>query len=91
MEKQTNTANTQDWLEASRGTRIRPYVEAYMSTLNLGDRPLRQESFDEALKSISVPILEVDIPVVGPQFDLELQAWDVLSDEALSNFEQNLD
>lgn len=91
MGPETDTANTNDWLEASRDTRIRLYIEAYMSTQNVGQGTLHQEGFGDALREIGVRIPVGHAPIVGAQLDAELQAWDALSDEALSNFEQDLD
>lgn len=31
------------------------------------------------------------LPIIDPQLDVEFQAWDTLSDEALMNFERELD
>jgi hypothetical protein len=55
MEPRTNTANTQDWLEASKGIKIAAYIQHYVGTLSLHARQLPSQDFD-ALKKISVPL-----------------------------------
>jgi hypothetical protein len=91
MEPQTNAANTKDWLKATKELTIRAYVETYMPTVSVRGRPSPPQAFDEALRKVSVPLPAERVPIIDPQLDIELQAWDVLSDEALKNFERELD
>ena len=89
--QETDEANTRTWLEASKGIRIRTYIESRMSTLSLRERPSPSENLYEALRKISVPLPMRRAATLEPQLEMELQAWDVLSDEALRNFEQGLE
>jgi hypothetical protein len=91
MESQTNELNTKNWLEATKGMKIRAYIEAYTPTSSMHGMPLPREDLYDAFKEISVPFSEKRTPIVEPQLDAEFQAWDMLSDEALINFEQGLD
>ena len=90
MNPQTNSANTKDWLEAYKELRITAYIEHYTTTLGLRARPLPSQDFD-ALRKISVPVSPMkQFAVVPPQLNREFQAWDALSDEALTNLEREL-
>jgi len=91
MERQTNAANTKDWLKATKDLTIRAYVETNVPTVSMHGRPAPPPVFDEALRKVSVPLPAQRVPVIDSQLDIELQAWDVLSDEALENFERELD
>lgn len=86
MEPKTITANTKDWLEASKGIKIAAYIESYMTTLSMREPPFSSRNLYDAFRKISVPISNQDY-----QFRQELQAWDALSDEALIIFERELD
>jgi len=90
MEIRTDTANSRDWLEASKEVRIRAYIENYIPTLSIHEKPLSGENFYEALRGISVPLAEKHPAIQEPHLGTEFQAWDVLSDEALTSFEQEL-
>jgi hypothetical protein len=89
MEPLTDTVNTRDWLEASKGVKIAAYIESYMPTLSIYEKPLSDQNFYDALKSISV--LFPVTPIISLRLHQEFQAWDALSDEALMIFEQELD
>jgi len=91
MAPETNVANTKNWLEVSKGIRIRAYVENYVPTLNVRERPLPKEDLYDALRNISVPFPTKRAAIaIEPEFDIEFRAWDALSDEALMNFEREL-
>ena len=91
MEPQTQVASAKDWLEADTGIKIMPYVQNYALTSTVWNRPLPSMDFLAALRRISVPLPAQRRSELEPQLDLEFQAWDTLSDEALMNFEQQLD
>jgi len=43
-------------------------------------------------EEVHVPSRSLEyLPIIDPQLDMEFQAWDMLSDEALMNFERELD
>ena len=90
MDPQTNVANTKDWREACRGIRIRAYIESYMPTLSIQERSSPVEDFYDALRKISVPLPTERAATTADELDMEFQAWDALSDEALVNLEQEL-
>ena len=90
MEPRTDVANTKNWLEASRGIRTRAYIESYMSTVSMGERPFPSGNFYESLRTVSVLLPTKRAATLEPQLDMEFQAWDILSDEALANFELEL-
>ena len=90
MEPKTNEANTRTWLEASSSIRIRAYIENYTPTLSIRERPLPSENLYDMLRKISVPLPVERVVTIERQLEMEFQAWDILSDEALMNFEQEL-
>ena len=91
MEPQTDTVNSKLWLGARRETKIAAYIENRASTLNIWEGPSTELDFYAALRQVSVSVGERRSIVVDHQLNLEFQAWDVLSDDALMDFEQNLD
>jgi len=91
MEPETNAADTRTWLEVSKEIRIRAYIESYVPTLSIREKPLPGRNLYDALRKISVPFPMRRAATIEPRLEMELQAWDVLSDEALRNFEQGLD
>jgi hypothetical protein len=84
----TDTANTRDWLEATKDIKLTAYIESRVSTLSIGEEPLRRQNLYDALRRISVPVSLA--PLISPQLRQELQSWDALSDEALLAFEREL-
>jgi hypothetical protein len=90
MEPQTNTASTKDWLETLSGICIRAYIEAYMPTMNVRETPFScydfYDSFENSRLSLPAEYLQID----ESQLKWEIQSWDILSDEALEKFEQEL-
>ncbi len=90
MIPQTDTANTNNWLEASKDSVIWSYIENYMPTSSIQGRPLAEEDLYEALKRVSVPYLGGCAANAEARLGMEFQAWDDLSDEALMNFELEL-
>jgi len=85
----TDSVSSKIWLEADKDIKLNAYTENLISTLNLSVRPLEQHDFSEALNQISLKVLINDLPVESA-LDTEFQIWDSLSDEALTNFEQDL-
>ena len=90
MEPLTNVTNTKNWLEASRGIRIRAYIESYTPTLSVRERPFPSGNLYDSLRKVSVLLPTKCAATLEPQLDIEFQAWDILSDEALVNFELEL-
>lgn len=90
MQPETNGANTRTWLEASKEMKIRAYIEGYMPTLSVRESPFPSANLYDALRKISVSLPMQRVVTLEPQLEMELQAWDILSDEALRNFEQGL-
>jgi len=90
MEPQTDAANMRSWLGTSPQIKITAYIENCVSTLNIREAPLSRVDFYETLRKFSVPFRKDRSAILEPQLDLEFQAWDALSDEALMNFEQEL-
>jgi len=90
MQPETNGVNTNTWLEASKDIKIRAYIENYMPTFNMVDKPNQYLGFYDSLREISVPFPIRPAINLEPYLDLELMAWDSLSDEALFDFEQGL-
>jgi hypothetical protein len=80
MEPQTDTAGSQDWLEASRELKIRAYVQNSAPTRTVYNTLSRLAARVQAERRCPI----------DPELDLEFQAWDALSDEALSSFEHAL-
>lgn len=89
MQPRTDEVNTKDWVEASRGIVVRAYIESRTATSTLPGRPIALGDVLRDLKETSVPLVRK--PVMPEDLEIELQAWDSLSDEALRNFEQELD
>ncbi|MCX6091055.1 MAG: hypothetical protein NTX88_11930 [Candidatus Atribacteria bacterium] len=87
MEPQTNKASTKDWLHIN--VKMSAYIENYMPTVSIYEKPLLSLNFYDALKRISVPFSIT--PFMNLQLHQEIQSWDVLSDEALMVFERGLD
>ena len=90
MEPRTETVNAKDWIEANEGIKITAYIENRVSTLSVWQRPLPSENLFESLRKISVIVTKQQPTVAERELDMELQAWDALSDEALVSFEQEL-
>jgi len=90
MQPETTGVNTNTWLEASKDINIRAYIENFMQTFNIADKPNPSIGFDDALREISVPFPIRPAINRESKLDMELMAWDSLSDEALLNFEQGL-
>lgn len=75
MQIATSDANTKTWLEATKKITISAPIESYMPTISM-----RQSSF------IGVWLhIQSDLTL-----EMELQSWDILSDDALWNFEHRL-
>ena len=90
MKPRTETVNSKSWIEANKGIKITSYIENRVSTLSIRERPLPGGNFYELLRETSVMVPKEQPAVVEHELDLELQAWDALSDEALVSFEQEL-
>ena len=90
MQPETNGANTNTWLEASKGVTIRAYIENYAPTLSIRETPSASTGLYDALKKVSVPFPMQRAVTLEPRLEIELQAWDILSDEALRDFELGL-
>ncbi len=88
MEPKTHEANTTTWPEAGSDFRISAYVENCTSTLSMREQLLPNEILYDMLRKISVPLPAERVVTIERQLETEFQAWDVLSDEALKNFEQ---
>jgi hypothetical protein len=83
----TDTVSSKVWLAPERGLKIGP-LEAYTSTFNIREQPVPHREFYELLMKTSVLVSRK--PVVETEFDMEFQAWETLSDEALEIFEREL-
>jgi hypothetical protein len=90
MQPETNEVSTKTWLEASKDITIRAYIESYMSTLNIRENLSPSTGLYDALRKISVPHPLRRAVTLEPRLEMELQAWDTLSDEALRDFELGL-
>ena len=92
MQPETHEANTETWIKASQDLNVKPFVEGYMATVSVNGYPVPTEQglYDE-LKKIGALFPIPAAGVVGPQLEMELQAWDLLSDEALRDFEAGLE
>jgi serine kinase of HPr protein (carbohydrate metabolism regulator) len=90
MQPETSGANTNTWLEASKKMKIKAYIESFMPTLSVSRNPYPNTDLYDALKNISVPISLQKVTDLEPQLEMEIRAWDTLSDEALIDFEQRL-
>ena len=90
MQPETNEANTRTWLEANKEVKIRAYIESYMPTLSVRENPFPGGNLYDALRRVSVPLPMQRAATLEPQLEMELEAWDILSDEALRDFEQGL-
>lgn len=90
MQPETSGANTNTWLEASKEMKIEAYIESFMPTLSISGNPYPNTGLYDVLKKISVPISLQPAITLEPQLEMELRAWDTLSDEALIDFEQRL-
>lgn len=91
MEPQINTANTKDWLEASKDLKIKAYIEAFTPTSNLIGMSCPQENLYEQFLHIGVPFIEQGASPMGLRLETEFESWDQLSDEALIDFEKTID
>ena len=56
MRPETNSANTKTWLEASRTTKIRAYIQNYMPTLSAYKNPFPEADLYEKLREASVTV-----------------------------------
>lgn len=90
MQPETDGVNPRTWLEASKGIKIRAYIESYMPTVSVRQSSFPSANLYDALRKISVALPMQRAVTLEPHFEMELQAWDILSDEALRNFEQEL-
>lgn len=90
MEPKTDAANTRTWLEGSRDIRILAYVESYAPTRSVRERAYPGEDLYDALRRVSVLLPTNRVAAIPPELEAEFQAWDVLSDDALETFEQEL-
>ena len=90
MQPETDGANTRTWLEASKDMEIRAYIESHMPTLSVRESPSPSGNLYDTLRKVSVSLPTQRAVALEPQLEMELQAWDTLSDEALRNFEQGL-
>ena len=90
MEPRTETINAKSWIGANKEIKIAAYIENYAPTLSVWKKTLPDEDFYDLLRETSVMVLEKRTAIEEPELDLEFQAWDALSDEALMSFEQEL-
>jgi hypothetical protein len=90
MEPRTDEVSTKDWLEASRDIVIRAYIENRTSYLTLLREPISLGNASQSHAEVSMPLTKQQ-PTVSGDLASELHVWDTLSDEALKNFEQELD
>lgn len=91
MQPETSGANTRTWLKENSEVTIKAYTESCMMTLTMHRSPISNAVgiYDTLRKiSTSVPAL---IAATQPNLEAEFQAWDLLSDEALRNFELELE
>jgi hypothetical protein len=90
MNYRTDTVSSKTWLRARPHFFLKAYVEAYVSTASASERtPLRPDVFGGLKKPGPMsPIIISD--KTDRDLGTELAAWDCLSDEALSNFEDQL-
>ena len=86
MQPKTETANNQNWVEASKAMKISAYVESYMPTSVICKTPFSGQNLYEEVRKVSLPVFNRDF-----QLCQELLGWDALSDEALRIFEEKLD
>ena len=92
MRTQTHAANTNTWLEATSEGEIRAYVVNYTPTLSIRESPFPVSDLGRELSQVSVFWFpDLSSVFAGPQIDLELEAWDILSNEALETFERDLE
>ena len=90
MRTQTDDANTATWLETSGRKSIRAHVESYIPMLTICESPLPNRDLYKVLREVSVWFSELSFGSFELELNLELQAWDILSDEALEIFERDL-
>lgn len=88
MEPRTDSMSSKVWIEAQEGVKVRA-LEAYTSTVSLHERPLPPNDFYDLLEKTSVRFLKSP-STIERELDVECQAWDALSDEALEIFERTL-
>lgn len=86
MKSETRVINTKDWLNASKELNIRLYVENSVSTVTRYQYP----PFNEGLRDISKAALNKPSMVMEPGLETEFEAWEILSDQALADFERAL-
>ena len=91
MKPRTDAANTGNWLEASKGFKVRPYVESYVTTASVQEEDSLGSPPFEVLREISVLLPSGPSADVESLLNGEFQAWDALSDEALVTVEDQLD
>lgn len=90
MQPETNGANTNTWLEASKEIKIKAYIESYLPTVSICENHNPSVGLYDALREISVPFSMQRVITLESQLEMELRAWNTLSDEALIDFEQRL-
>ena len=90
MQPQTNKADTKTWLEASKEIDIRAYIEGYMPNLNICANIFPLASIYKTQVEVCVPSIIKQSVTLDPIMQTEFQAWEVLSDEALRDFELRL-
>ncbi len=87
MEPQTNGANTKDWLEAIKEYKINAYIDNYMPTQSMHGVSISTEGFYDEMLKVYVQVPVHPAVFLEHEIKMELDAWDILSDEALSAFE----
>lgn len=71
MEPRTETVGTKNWLEASKGLKVRAYIESCVSTWNVHERPLPNRDFYDDLRKVSVSVSNEGILRQGTPGDKE--------------------
>ena len=90
MQPETNMATTNTWLEVSKELKIKAYIESYTSITSIYNSLCPIADLHDELIRISIPFPKQRDTTQDQQLEMELSAWDTLSDEALIDFEQRL-
>jgi hypothetical protein len=90
MQQETNGANIKTWLEANKEITIKAYIENFIPTFNIRENPYQNSDLYETLEKFSVPLSIHQAVFRESQIELEFKSWDILSDEALREFELGL-
>lgn len=91
MGPDTDRANTDTWLRASKDKKVRAYIESYTPTLSIRESRSPGADLYDTLERVSVAFPLQNVVAPAPGLESELQAWDILSDEALREFELGLE